>query len=37
MAEDVQRIVIAAALLVALVLLLWAFAVFVWDLLKERT
>ena len=36
-AEDVQRIVIAAALLVALALILWAFAVFVWDLLKERT
>jgi hypothetical protein len=36
-AEDVRRIVIAAALLVALALLLWAFAVFVWDLLKERT
>ena len=36
-AEDVRRIVIAAALLVALALLLWAFAVFVWDLLQERT
>ena len=36
-AEDVRRIVITAALLVALALLLWAFAVFVWDLLQERT
>jgi cation transport ATPase len=36
-AEDVQRIVITAALLVAFTLLLWAFAVSLWDFLKERT
>jgi hypothetical protein len=35
-AEDVRRIVITAALFVALALLLWAFAVLLWDLLKER-
>jgi hypothetical protein len=33
-AEDVQRIVITAALLVAFTLLLWALAVSLWDFLK---